>query len=312
MEAERWGTLSVKDHLDAQALIADLLLYDRLVFPVFSGPGERTRWRGEQWDPGLQENLIEDLGVDVTVKAHWDEARRERYKDLREARKQIGEDAFQTTRFVLAMDQDLPRPVGAEVRVIAAYHDLDQGKQELGLTTPQPDEIALGKLAFVIGQRLLVPLINPKTDPRDLVLRARDLSRERKYREQRQEFYIWQENNVDAIVRGRKTIDRAVEELKQRADQLNGSIMDYFAQNWESLTTKTVLTVVGVGLPFALGIQEAALLGFVPGAFELVKFGAVEVLEPMAKEKCEAAAMLVSARKRLGRRRQGRAQQNPA
>jgi hypothetical protein len=31
MEAERWGTLSVKDHLDAQALIADLLLYDRSV-----------------------------------------------------------------------------------------------------------------------------------------------------------------------------------------------------------------------------------------------------------------------------------------
>jgi hypothetical protein len=47
MLIERWGTLSVKDHLDAQALVADLLLYDRLVFPVISGARERTRWRGE-------------------------------------------------------------------------------------------------------------------------------------------------------------------------------------------------------------------------------------------------------------------------
>jgi hypothetical protein len=51
MPVERWGALSVKDHLDTQALAADLLLYDRLVFPVFSGHGERTHWRGVGWDP---------------------------------------------------------------------------------------------------------------------------------------------------------------------------------------------------------------------------------------------------------------------
>ena len=228
MKTERWGTLSVKDHLDAQALIADLLLYDRLVFPVFAGPNERTRWRGEHWGPDLQESLIEELGVDIAVKAPWDETRREQYKDLREARKQIAEDAFQTTRWVLAMDRDLPRPEGTEVRAIAAYHDVDEGKRELGLTTPQPDAIALGKLAFVVGQRLLVPAIDPKQDPHDLVLRARDLSRNQKYREQRQEFYVWQEINVDAIARGRKTVDSEVDELKERADELNSSIMRYF------------------------------------------------------------------------------------
>lgn len=300
MPVERWGTLSVKDHLDAQALIADLLLYDRLVFPVLSGPGERTRWRGEKWDPDLQESLIEDLGVDVAVKAYWDEARREQYKDLRKARKHIAEDVFQTTRWLLAMDRNLPRPEGTEVRAIAAYHDLDEGKQDLGLTTPQPDEIALGKLAFIIGQRLLVPLIDPKRDPRDLVLRARDLSCKKHYREQREEFYVWQETAVDAIVRGRKTVDSAVDELKKKADELNGSIVHYFADHWEALTTKTALTIVDIALPFALGVHEASLLALIPGTFELVKFGALEVMEPMTKEKCEAAAVLVSAKKVLG------------
>jgi hypothetical protein len=121
MAVERWGTLSVKDHLDAQALAADLLLYDRLVFPVMSGPGEPDRWKAENWAPDLQERLIEELGVDLAVKAEWDQARRDKYHDLRRARKQIAVDAFQATRLVLAMDRKLPRPHGVtEIRAVAA------------------------------------------------------------------------------------------------------------------------------------------------------------------------------------------------
>jgi hypothetical protein len=298
MPMERWGTLSVKDHLDTQALIADLLLYDRLVFPVFSGKGERTRWREENWDPEGQESLIEDLGADVAVKAEWNEYARQRYKDLRKARKDIALDPYAATRMLLL---EIVVPGTTEVRAIAAYHDEDEGRQDLGLTTPQPDEIALGKLAFVIGQQLLVPLIDAKANPRDLVLRARDLSLDQRYRDQRQKFYLWQEATVDAIVRRRQTVNNAVDDLKQQADALNHSVMHYFSRHRGSLTVKTVLTVVGISLPFILHVNEAAgLLGLVPGAFELVKFGAVEVVEPMTEGKCEAAAMLISAKKALG------------
>jgi hypothetical protein len=31
---EVWATYSVKDHLNARALAADIMLFDRLVFPV--------------------------------------------------------------------------------------------------------------------------------------------------------------------------------------------------------------------------------------------------------------------------------------
>ncbi|MHC2289009.1 hypothetical protein [Bradyrhizobium barranii] len=299
MPMERWGTLSVKDHLDTQALIADLLLYDRLVFPIFSGEGERTHWRGMNWDPDGLEGVIADLGADVAVKAEWDESRRQRYKDLRKARKQIAEDAYQTTRRVLTMDLP-PVPGITEVRAVAAYHDEHKGRQDLGLTTAQPDEIALGKLAFVISQRLLVPLIDARAKPRDLMLRARDLSLDLHYRDQRQEFYLLQENAVDALVRGRQTISSVVDGLKQRADALNHPAMHYFSEHWESFTAKTVLTVVGISLPFVLDVNEATgLLGFVPGGYELVKFGAAEVVESKAKAKCEAAAMVVSAQKVL-------------
>ncbi len=112
---------------------------------------------------------------------------------------------------------------------------------------------------------------------------------------------MWQEATVDALARGRKTIDGAVNELRDKADQLNRSIEGYFANHWKSLAGKAVLTVVGVALPLALGSHEVAgLLALVPGAFELVKFGAIEVMEPSTREKCEAAAVLVFAEKAVG------------
>ena len=300
MPMERWGTLSVRDHLDLQAVIADLLLYDRLVFPVLSGEGERNRWRQEKWDPEAQESLIEDLGPEVAIKAVWDEHRRQQYEDLRRAHKQIAREAYQTTRMVLAMDQTLV-PQDTEVRAIAAYHDEVEGRRDLGLTTAQPDEIALGKLAFVISQQLLVPRMDAEASQRDQIRRARDLSLDPRYRDKRQEFYRWQEATVDAIARGRQTVNSAIKDLDRRVDELNHPVKSYIEDHWKSLTAKTVLTVIGISLPFALGGHEAAgLLGFVPGAFELVKFGALDVAEPMTTQKCEAAAMLLSARKSLG------------
>jgi hypothetical protein len=306
MPMERWGTLSVKDHLDTQAMVADLLLYDRLVFPVFSGEGERTRWRNEGWDPEEQESLIQDLGADVAVRAIWDQYAREQYKELRNARQQIADEAaddYQNTR-VRLISHPVLVPRTTEVRAVAAYRDEDEGRQDLGLTRVQPDEVALGKLAFVIGQKLLVPLIDAKAKPldRDLLLRVRDLSLNGRYRDQRQAFYQWQETTVDAIVRGRQNVTGAVTELKGRADALNHSVKRYFsAHRWE-LAAKAALTVVGVSLPYVLHTNEAAgLLGLVPPAFEVVKCGA-EVVAPMlaGEGKCEAAAMIVSARKALG------------
>jgi len=61
-----------------------------------------------------------------------------------------------------------------------------------------------------------------------------------------------------------------------------------------------VFTVVGVALPFALGIEKVALVTATPGVFELVKFAGLDVKEPPNEAKCEVAAMLVSARKTIG------------
>src|SRR5688572_33255574 len=111
MTSERWGTLSVKDHKNTQGLVADLLLYDRLVFPTPPDEAQRERWRAEGWEPELLSSRLRMLGPQA-IQAPWNESRRQRLREMFEEQRQIGRDAFQTTRAVLAMDQTIRLPPG--------------------------------------------------------------------------------------------------------------------------------------------------------------------------------------------------------
>ncbi len=59
MPSERWGAFSVIDHIDAGALAADVLLYDRLVLPVPQDKAEEERWKFHNWQPDLQKQRID-------------------------------------------------------------------------------------------------------------------------------------------------------------------------------------------------------------------------------------------------------------
>ena len=65
MTFERWGSLSVDDHVDSKALAANVLLYDRLVIPVMTGQPDRDEhayWISKGWDPELQLSRMDQLG----------------------------------------------------------------------------------------------------------------------------------------------------------------------------------------------------------------------------------------------------------
>ena len=72
------------------------------------------------------------------------------------------------------------------------------------------------------------------------------------------------------------------------------------AARWRRCAAKSVLTVVGLAIPFALGIEKLALITAIPGAFELVKFALFDAREPPDQVTCEVAAMFLSAKKSLG------------
>jgi hypothetical protein len=70
--AQRWGTFSAIDHLDPAALTTEILLYDRLVFPVPSSPVARERWEQLGRQPDLLDRRLVELG-DLAYAAKWDE-----------------------------------------------------------------------------------------------------------------------------------------------------------------------------------------------------------------------------------------------
>jgi hypothetical protein len=78
MPFERWGSLPVNDHVDTQALVANVLLYRWLVVPVMTEQvdcDERAYWISRGWDPDLQQRRLETL-EDLAIRRPWDAARR--------------------------------------------------------------------------------------------------------------------------------------------------------------------------------------------------------------------------------------------
>ena len=92
MSQELWATYSVDDHLNPRALATDMMLFDRLVFPVPEtpqntgnlergpvewkrNPAEWARWTAKGWDPDGQKQLLDLLQLDpkqsVVRKVPW-------------------------------------------------------------------------------------------------------------------------------------------------------------------------------------------------------------------------------------------------
>jgi hypothetical protein len=89
MTHERWGTFSVIDHKDAEKLIADVLLYDRLVLPVPHNEIERNRWENNGWNPEFLEQRLIQLG-DLAVQAPWNfERQKEYHRRMSRIKKQL-------------------------------------------------------------------------------------------------------------------------------------------------------------------------------------------------------------------------------
>ena len=130
MTVERWGSLSVNDHIDTAALAANVLLYDRLVLPIMSTQtdrDERAYWLAHGWDPDLQRKRLDQL-EELAVCRPWDSARRAHFKNrLAELQAEKFDaqhiDSYAMTRAILAQEQVVQKPQGVHhVDVIASYN----------------------------------------------------------------------------------------------------------------------------------------------------------------------------------------------
>lgn len=251
MAFERWGSLSVADHIDAAALAANVLLYDRVVLPLMAEQpdrDERAYWEAKGWDPDLQRKRLDQL-EELGVGRPWDWRRRNEFRsrlaelDLEaQDAQEIGQDL---TRRILAQEQVRERLPGVEhVTVIAAYNSLDLARKDFQIEDASESFAAQ---AVLLARKLAVPSL---PNPEETLRLARDLSRDPAFRKKRANLFDWQQG----VALQKIPPEAVVARLSALTDEYNDAVL----QATKQVYWKFAFTVFGIGAGLAGGVTVGA------------------------------------------------------
>jgi hypothetical protein len=319
---EFWGTFSVNDHVRHRALVAQVLLFDRLVIPVPPKDDsiELERWITHGWQPERQRRMLEILGVgpsadDLAVTVPWTERKRDEFKVLSQSRLSANSGA-ERSKFVQGVVSDTQqlKPDSQMITRIMLTREYDAGEEEYVKTLPRTwvqsvvpayasyvaaeaelrmkiaESPGAAQSACVIGWDLFVPEDSDWSDEHALEAAAK-LARSAEYRYERETFRDWWRGGVE---RGAPP-EQAVAELAKRADRLNQIASD------NNRRTNLLHGFAALGGAVALaGVWFPPAV--VAGAFmALVGIGADWVThDQAAPEALAPAAMFADARRHLG------------
>jgi hypothetical protein len=272
MVRERWGSLSVDDHVNAAALATNVLLFDRLVIPVMTEQhdrNERAYWQKQGWDPDLQLMRLDEL-QDLAVPRPWSAQRRAvfrtRLAELQaEQRDAAAIDAKHITRMILAQEAEIPKPLGVEdAVVVAAYNSAAALQRDFPIREARDH---LSAQAYLLCRRLAVP-----DWPEDVALReAIRLSRDADFAAKRADLFDWQEL---AVARGWSP-QETVERVSEMAERYNQRVKDAAG----TVRWKFAFTLCGIGIGFATGGPVGAGAAAVLSLVQFVKLDRRPVID---------------------------------
>jgi hypothetical protein len=234
MTRERWGTFSVIDHVNAAALVPEVLLYDRLVLPVPGDEEDRKRWAIRGWRSEVLDRRLEQLGP-LAVKANWGflerlqaianwEARLRAVRfDADQVLNEIKEkNPYQMTRMVLADLKQTSLPAGVtDVVSVAAFQSEQEFRTSYHLESPSEDRSTLG---FLLGQKLAVP---HDEDPERVLDKSINMvTQDDDFQENRRKLHAWQES----MLRDKIKPEDAIQEMDQMVTSIIGPFKKQFAR----------------------------------------------------------------------------------
>jgi hypothetical protein len=296
---QRWGTLSVVDHQDILGLIPDVLLYDRLVFPV-PVVAVRADWP-QKWDLPLLEERLAQLGP-LAVQENWTPERQDQFTRRWTNAKQIGhladdliehdvqmrtlprESRWRLTQDILA-ENVTPPPDVDHVVAVAAYRSERDFQRDVPLREARAERHETqAELAFLLGHRLAVP--KNTRNPHDALSEAIQLSRDNaRFQERRRKLYEWQNDQIRTIAEEGMLPEKAVNEMEQLVNDYNRCVEQATKERWY----KFAFTVAAV----AISLAGAALTPLSAGGAFLAfaKFAKYDMKLNVQAGEAEAAAM---------------------
>jgi hypothetical protein len=271
MSQELWATYAVNDHLAPRSLAADVLLFDRLVFPVpeipvypkgsgewsqgktkwARNPDEWKRWEANKWDPERQQRILKILRP-VMRKQPWDKPHQDEWRteSARLAADGLPAYAFVATRTVLT--RDLPDDVNGVAAVGPAYRTIEDIERELQIrdTRGRP-RLPGGALATVLGWKFLRPSDRRLSDEDLLKETVEFVTGEGEFRTSRRAFIDWQQKFITDGSTSRESIDRAVKEMRELLEQHERTTRRLRIRKTLRYAFRIVPQMIGLGLAVA-------------------------------------------------------------
>ena len=257
----RWATFLVIDHKNLISLIPEVLLYDRLVFPVPTDEADRARWKDPRnnWDPDLLAQRIKELG-DLAIPTPWTLELREEWSVRWERLKQLGKDtrgiAMNLTPHILSMKawQDrVPPPI-----MIAAYQNAATARADFNVIedrdVPRSDRAELHREVGVLFERNLT--MPRAQDSQRAFEKAIKLAHNSDFLHARRNLFEWE----DQIVTAGWPIEAAMKELKWRVEAHDDFVKSTFEQTGKQRIFRVVQFVGGaIGGPLAPAAIEGIM-----------------------------------------------------
>lgn len=297
MAEERWATFSVKDHLDAAALIPEVVLYDRLVIPVppKDDDDERRRWKDLDWAPELLDQRIKKLD-DIAIKVPWNEKRQKLFRsrmkqttaakfypdiELNYTRQVLAEEIepLSTTRNQLEQDA----PISSDIHipesvrklwtewaannktfdVVTAYRSKQDFSRDFIFET---DKHSNEELSVLLVNEFAIPkniVDYEKEDLEKLLQRIIDMARDDKdFKEHRKKFYNWQEQIIKMGVSNQD----ALAQMHNMTKNLNECIENRIEKGIKKDDYQYAYTLFGIELAQSIIFQNQASRYAIPGS----------------------------------------------
>lgn len=298
MSLERWGSLSVDDHVPDKTrdLVANVLLYDRLVFPVMAEQPDRAElpyWLERGWDPDLQKQRIKTLGA-LAIERPWTFELRQRFKSRIEQIAAEQRDAAHLgggiTREVLAQELPPMPPGVAGAQIIPAYNSLAGLRLEGGLSDsaadPPPPPGQIEQQSLLITRRLaVIDLPEPEASLRLAV----DLSSDEAFRKRRHALFEWQQLKAMQGFGAEAVVD----ELCALTEDYNAAVQ----AATKKVYWKYAFMVCGVGAGFAFGALPGATAA---ASLALARFWMFDRKPDAVNDASRPAAMFHDIEQRVG------------
>jgi hypothetical protein len=258
----RWGSFSVIDHLDTAALTTEILLYDKLVFPVPSSPQTRQRWEEQGRDPDLLDRRLAELGK-LAYEAKWDRSLWDDWNSRMQLLDQVtAELGYGMTALVLAdalsergqlsdyMANLEPRPI-----VMPAYQSESSCRADIQVREVSAADASRAALesgfGLIFQRRLEVPLAD---DPDRAYHKAIELvQKDAQYLAARRALFDFE----DEVIAKQYPPATALRTLDELVKEQNALVRKAFRQTWLVRVVR-IAGIVGPIIPLYLRQPETA------------------------------------------------------